>query len=308
LSAIGGGQVLIGDTVGRTIAGIDPNFQVTGTGSADTVEAVQAFSADAVGPKIIFGKSRAAAIGTYTLVLDNDVVADFSGYAADGVDMNTEIARIRIEVDDAAPAASDIGGAVSLWTASGGGADDIAKKVHLRANGQIGINIDPPTARFHVVGVGNETTVIIDQAAQTGGTASALEVLPEWNQGSNTFIGLLVNATNTASSAATLLADFQVGGVSAVAITKTSRLGIGIKTSLTALVHADQSSASGAIPVLALDQGDIDDTFINFIGTSAADGTRSISSDTTEDSAKFGAIRVEINGVLKWVRIYDDES
>ncbi len=73
-------------------------------------------------------------------------------------------------------------------------------------------------------------------------------------------------------------------------------------------LHVDQNSASAAIPVLVLDQGDIDDQFINFIGTSAADGSRSISSDTTEDSAKFGAVRIEINGVTKWVRIYDDES
>jgi len=83
---------------------------------------------------------------------------------------------------------------------------------------------------------------------------------------------------------------------------------VGIGTSPTAPLHVDQSSASAAIPVLKLDQGDIDDTFIDFIGTSAADGSRSISSDTTENSAKFGAIRVEINGVTKWIRIYDDES
>lgn len=76
----------------------------------------------------------------------------------------------------------------------------------------------------------------------------------------------------------------------------------------TAQLHIDQFDAAGAKPVVRLDQGDIDDTFIDFIGTSAADGTRSISSDTTEDSAKFGAIRVEINGVTKWIRIYDDES
>jgi len=70
----------------------------------------------------------------------------------------------------------------------------------------------------------------------------------------------------------------------------------------------DQVSSSGAKPVLKLDQGDIDDSFVDFIGTSAADGSRSISSDTTEDSAKFGAFRIEINGVTKWIRIYDNES
>ena len=76
----------------------------------------------------------------------------------------------------------------------------------------------------------------------------------------------------------------------------------------TATIHAIQDSTSGAKPVARLQQDDIDDSFIDFVGTSAADGTRSISSDTTEDSAKFGAVRVEINGTTKWVRIYDDES
>ena len=90
-------------------------------------------------------------------------------------------------------------------------------------------------------------------------------------------------------------------------ITNAGIIGVGL-TAPTGKLHVDQASASGAIPVLRLDQGDIDDTFIDFIGTSAADGSRSISSDTTEDSAKFGAIRVEINGVTKWVRVYDNES
>jgi hypothetical protein len=69
-----------------------------------------------------------------------------------------------------------------------------------------------------------------------------------------------------------------------------------------------QRSTSSGLPVLILDQDDEDDTFINFDGTSAADGTKSISSDTSEDSAKFGAVRVEINGATKWLRVYDNES
>ncbi len=85
------------------------------------------------------------------------------------------------------------------------------------------------------------------------------------------------------------------------------RLSINTATA-NAQLTVDQSSTTDAVPVLTLDQGDIDDTFIDFIGTSAADGTRSISSDTTEDSTKFGAIRIEINGVTKWIRIYDNES
>lgn len=76
----------------------------------------------------------------------------------------------------------------------------------------------------------------------------------------------------------------------------------------TAKFNVDQNDSTARLAVLSLDQADIDDRFVDFVGTSAADGSRSISSDTTEDSAKFGAVRVNINGVLKWVRVYDNES
>ena len=83
---------------------------------------------------------------------------------------------------------------------------------------------------------------------------------------------------------------------------------VGIGVDPTSPLHVTQADAAAAVPVLVLDQDDIDDSFINFVGTTAADGTRSISTDTTEDSAKYGAIRIEINGTTKWIRVYDDES
>ena len=99
----------------------------------------------------------------------------------------------------------------------------------------------------------------------------------------------------------------QVNGNDIITALSGGNVGI-VMTAPTAQLHIDQASASGAAPVLRLDQGDADETFIDFIGTSAADGSKSISSDTTTDSAKFGAIRIEINGVHKWIRIYDDHS
>lgn len=45
--------------------------------------------------------------------------------------------------------------------------------------------------------------------------------------------------------------------------------------------------------------------FTNFIGTSGAASANSISSSTASASAKFGAIRIQINGVDKWIRVYD---
>lgn len=87
------------------------------------------------------------------------------------------------------------------------------------------------------------------------------------------------------------------------------RVGVGVVMEAHAgKFHVRQPVTDAAIPVVVMEQLDIDDTFINFIGTSAADGTRSISSDTTEDSAKVGAVRVEFNGALAWMRLFATES
>lgn len=67
-------------------------------------------------------------------------------------------------------------------------------------------------------------------------------------------------------------------------------------------VKQDNSAAN--IPVLELEQLDTDESFINFVGTSGATSTSSISSSTASAAAKTGAIKVKINGVDAWIRVY----
>jgi len=72
-------------------------------------------------------------------------------------------------------------------------------------------------------------------------------------------------------------------------------------------LHIDQSVADAAIPVLSLDQADISDGFINFIGATAASAAGPISSWTTGNSIQ-GFVRVEINGVQRWIAHYSDPT
>ena len=81
-------------------------------------------------------------------------------------------------------------------------------------------------------------------------------------------------------------------------------VGIGVSTPA-AKLEIDQNSGTGAIPVLNLDQGDADQPFVDFVGTSAADSSSSISSSTAEAADKFGAVMIKINGTAKWIRVYD---
>lgn len=82
-----------------------------------------------------------------------------------------------------------------------------------------------------------------------------------------------------------------------------------------------QAAAAGAIEVLALQQDDIDKSFVNYLGTSAADQTRSISTvngdGAVEGPKNFassagwafqGMVRIEINSVEYWMPYYSADT
>ena len=81
------------------------------------------------------------------------------------------------------------------------------------------------------------------------------------------------------------------------------KIGFGTSSPTSAFVTIDQSNASGAVAVLTLDQGDADQEFIRFDGTSASDQTKSITTDTSVGSLT-GHIRVNINGTDYWIPFY----
>ena len=102
--------------------------------------------------------------------------------------------------------------------------------------------------------------------------------------------------------------DARFEGLSDINLLRTEatndRVGIGIAAPL-AKLGITQTSATGAVPCTELEQIDQDFAFTNYKGTSAADSTKSLSSSTAEAAAKFGAVRIRINGTDKWIRVYD---
>lgn len=121
-------------------AGQIHEFQVLGTAGADSGMIVGRFSADASAPHMEFVKSRSATIGSNTIVVDDDVVGNLNYYPDDGVDYQTLAAVFRGEVDDASPAAGDIGMAFA-WRQMPGGGGVIRETMRLAATGALSLAV-----------------------------------------------------------------------------------------------------------------------------------------------------------------------
>lgn len=67
----------------------------------------------------------------------------------------------------------------------------------------------------------------------------------------------------------------------------------------------DQASTTAAKPVLELEQNDVSEEFINYVGASSADVSNPISTLTTGNTIQ-GFTRVSINGTFRWMPFYDD--
>lgn len=132
LLTLGGGDFHLADGFGAvfghtaqvTVGGDIQEFQVLGTVPADAGILIGRWSANSGGTSLRFVKSRDPVIadGTFAIVADNDPIARFRYFADDGVDLDTEIARHTIEVDDATPAENGVGAAYTLLTATAAGA------------------------------------------------------------------------------------------------------------------------------------------------------------------------------------------
>lgn len=131
--------VVIGGTTQVSLAPLAATeLEILGTGFADSSATFGRWSANAFTGQLNFIKSRNATIGSFTIVQDNDEVGAIAAFPDDGVDYGTEAARYVFEVDDASPAAGDIGMAHVWYTMAGGGAA-ISEKMRLSASGQLSI-------------------------------------------------------------------------------------------------------------------------------------------------------------------------
>jgi hypothetical protein len=87
-----------------------------------------------------------------------------------------------------------------------------------------------------------------------------------------------------------------------ISLTAGSTVGGGTGGSINITPGSSPSGTHGKVTINSLGTSG---PFFNCFGSSGAASANSISSSTASASAKFGAIRIQINGVDKWIRVYD---
>lgn len=199
-----GNVLVVGHTSDVTSAGI----QALGTGSDDAKVSVGRWSDNSPGPRLDLFKSRGATVGSNAIVQDNDFVGLVRFLADDGVDFLTLVALMSAQVDDASPAAGDIGTAIT-WQNMPGGGGALRETMRLSAAGNLGIGtIDPqrPLDARTITSLTNTVSYAARLSHITSGTpANDIGVGLEFEvetSASNNEIGATIEAIATDATAA----------------------------------------------------------------------------------------------------------
>jgi len=131
-------RVLIGTTNSKTVgSSAAAGLQVAATGANSWISQIRYNNASS-GPLLVIGKTRSATVGTVgTIVQDGDTLATLAFAGDDGVDVQTQAARIQANVDGT-PGANDMPGRLSFWTTADG-ASSVTERMRIDNAGLVGI-------------------------------------------------------------------------------------------------------------------------------------------------------------------------
>ena len=113
------GRLLIGGTSSQSQYSSQSSLQVQGTGFDDSTIALRRDQNNANPPGIIFAKSRSGSIGGSTIIQNGDQIGTLLFAAADGNDLTSLAAEIKVQIDGV-PGSNDVPGRISLHTTSDG--------------------------------------------------------------------------------------------------------------------------------------------------------------------------------------------
>jgi hypothetical protein len=128
----------IDSAVSQSVNGGDiPALQIKGTTSGTSSALLSRHANDGNGPILFLYKSRNATPGSSTIVQDDDQCGQITFLADDGTDGNSQVARIRADIDGS-PGANDTPGRLVFMTTADG-SQGATERMRIHENGNVGI-------------------------------------------------------------------------------------------------------------------------------------------------------------------------
>lgn len=129
-----GGQNIMGHNASIDVLS-EAKLQVHGLNVAASISSTR-WSANGFGSSYIFGKSRNATVGGYTIVENNDVLGAINFIGDDGADLNT-VGAVIVSRIDGTPASNRIPAEIEFHTALGGADNDVALSAKLHKDAML---------------------------------------------------------------------------------------------------------------------------------------------------------------------------
>jgi hypothetical protein len=164
----GNDAVVISDTTSRTVNGAGHKLQINHTDYSCL--SVVAYKAAEDGAILSLGHSRSGTIGTNTVLQNGDFLGGITFVGADGTDLNTQGARIDVNVDGT-PGANDLPTRMSFRTTADGAAST-TERMRIDSSGNVMVGatsqVSPDTARILSVKTGNRANIVAVQSDSGG--------------------------------------------------------------------------------------------------------------------------------------------
>ena len=141
------GRLLVGtssarDNIYNNLSGVANHFQIEGTGYTDSAMIIVRNSNNANDGGIVIGKTRGTAVGSNTIVQDNDTLGEISFQGADGSGLVSAV-EIKAEIDGT-PGNNVMPGALTFST--NGGTTSPTERMRIDSSGKVGIGTTSPVS------------------------------------------------------------------------------------------------------------------------------------------------------------------